>query len=575
MTAKKKGIEAPAQRLGQSETPTGLVGRLAGHISAFGFPAHSHLGGTGEQGSAGPPEHPEHERRRLAITQRLYFSAGGVIRPPPDALRHSGFVLYQPRPRDLTASGPLPPRFFSLSTSPSCLDFLPPPIQDIPLSPGRPLQTQANDVTGPPSSLGLAIEKTPDSSASRAHCPYARLPPPKSTPDSLAVLALRNRRRRRPGAAQLRVLSIAQSAPARCPPAPPPIGDTQECRRRLTQPRRIRTSGKPSLTGSRKTSSFAQDRNSPGRRRRRLSHRIGADSLATLSATGRAFPRYPLAICLSAACTPGAAHAGPASTEENFFPGTWIRHPYLPRRAPLERVKSPLAIGRRRLSDEAFLSCVPRAQKRRLNALRARGVDLPRPAPAAATFPSRVQEKDQSHRGTMHHSRRKSGHGSANTSMTDVRKAVANDASSTSRHKPSRKTTPQSAAKLGRSPRDRERDWEEERRWGDDERDSFPHYWYASLFHSFTLSLRLLLGLLLSSLLAFAHPRPLLHEISSRTRISTCFFSLRLSGAFPSSGQVQSSPDLQVIRRHPSHQGEGPFVQPPAQGPSMLLVSPS
>jgi hypothetical protein len=83
----------------------------------------------------------------------------------------------------------------------------------------------------------------------------------------------------------------------------------------------------------------------------------------------------------------------------------------------------------------------------------------------------------------MHHSRRKSGHGSANTSLTDVRKAgAANDAASSSRHKPSRpapplrKNTPQAAAKLGKNPRDREREWEDER-WWDEEGESFPHYW--------------------------------------------------------------------------------------------------
>ena len=86
---------------------------------------------------------------------------------------------------------------------------------------------------------------------------------------------------------------------------------------------------------------------------------------------------------------------------------------------------------------------------------------------------------------SMHHHRRKSGHGSANTSMTDVRKAVtASDLSS--KHKPSRpapltrRHTPQVAQKLGKNPRDRERELEEER-WFDEERDSFPTFWYVSL----------------------------------------------------------------------------------------------
>lgn len=80
----------------------------------------------------------------------------------------------------------------------------------------------------------------------------------------------------------------------------------------------------------------------------------------------------------------------------------------------------------------------------------------------------------------MHHHRRKSGHGSANASMTDVRKAVTTSDPSvrykTSRPAPmTRRTTPQAAQKLGKNPRDREREWEEER-WWEDERESFPQY---------------------------------------------------------------------------------------------------
>lgn len=81
----------------------------------------------------------------------------------------------------------------------------------------------------------------------------------------------------------------------------------------------------------------------------------------------------------------------------------------------------------------------------------------------------------------MHHHRRKSGHASANTSMTDVRKFVTvSDLSS--KHKFSRpapmtrKTTPQGGQKLGKSPRDREKEWEEDR-FFDDERESFPQFW--------------------------------------------------------------------------------------------------
>ncbi|KAK0722458.1 hypothetical protein B0T26DRAFT_644033 [Lasiosphaeria miniovina] len=70
----------------------------------------------------------------------------------------------------------------------------------------------------------------------------------------------------------------------------------------------------------------------------------------------------------------------------------------------------------------------------------------------------------------MHHQRRKSGHGSGNSSTTDVRKA------NSSRPAPmTRRTTPQTAQKLGKSPKDREREWEEER-WWDEERESFPQY---------------------------------------------------------------------------------------------------
>lgn len=39
-----------------------------------------------------------------------------------------------------------------------------------------------------------------------------------------------------------------------------------------------------------------------------------------------------------------------------------------------------------------------------------------------------------------------------------------------------RRVTPTVAHKLGKSPRDREREWEEER-WFDDERESFPQFW--------------------------------------------------------------------------------------------------
>ncbi|KAI0180426.1 hypothetical protein GGR52DRAFT_569170 [Hypoxylon sp. FL1284] len=78
----------------------------------------------------------------------------------------------------------------------------------------------------------------------------------------------------------------------------------------------------------------------------------------------------------------------------------------------------------------------------------------------------------------MHHSRRKSGHGSTNSSTTDVRKSVVvSDHSKPRRPQTlSRKSTPQTVQKLGKNPRDREREWEEERWFEDEERESFPQF---------------------------------------------------------------------------------------------------
>ncbi|KAI0512685.1 hypothetical protein F5B22DRAFT_648534 [Xylaria bambusicola] len=61
--------------------------------------------------------------------------------------------------------------------------------------------------------------------------------------------------------------------------------------------------------------------------------------------------------------------------------------------------------------------------------------------------------------------------------MTDVRKAGgAADASRSRRPQTlTRKSTPQALHKLGKSPRDREREWEEQQ-WSEDERESFPQY---------------------------------------------------------------------------------------------------
>ena len=57
-----------------------------------------------------------------------------------------------------------------------------------------------------------------------------------------------------------------------------------------------------------------------------------------------------------------------------------------------------------------------------------------------------------------------------------------------------RRITPQTAPKLGKNPRDREKELDEQR-WWDEERESFPEYWYVVnilffLFHSFISSFR-------------------------------------------------------------------------------------
>ncbi|KAI1807935.1 hypothetical protein F4811DRAFT_376063 [Daldinia bambusicola] len=77
----------------------------------------------------------------------------------------------------------------------------------------------------------------------------------------------------------------------------------------------------------------------------------------------------------------------------------------------------------------------------------------------------------------MHHSRRRSGHTSTNSSTTDVRKVgTTSDVSKPRRPQTlTRKSTPQTVLKLGKNPRDREREWEEER-WFEDERESFPQF---------------------------------------------------------------------------------------------------
>ncbi|GAB1320484.1 hypothetical protein MFIFM68171_10694 [Madurella fahalii] len=79
----------------------------------------------------------------------------------------------------------------------------------------------------------------------------------------------------------------------------------------------------------------------------------------------------------------------------------------------------------------------------------------------------------------MHH-RRKSGYASGNTSLTDVRKAVTASDLSYRKHSSrsaamTRRITPQTAPKLGKTSRDREKEWDEDH-WWDEERESFPQY---------------------------------------------------------------------------------------------------
>ncbi|KAI1333770.1 hypothetical protein F5Y15DRAFT_324898 [Xylariaceae sp. FL0016] len=76
----------------------------------------------------------------------------------------------------------------------------------------------------------------------------------------------------------------------------------------------------------------------------------------------------------------------------------------------------------------------------------------------------------------MHHSRRKSGHVSNNSSVTDVRKPVTtSDLSRPRRPQVLTRRSTNTVQKLGKNPRDREREWEDER-WWEDERESFPQF---------------------------------------------------------------------------------------------------
>jgi hypothetical protein len=67
--------------------------------------------------------------------------------------------------------------------------------------------------------------------------------------------------------------------------------------------------------------------------------------------------------------------------------------------------------------------------------------------------------------------------------MTDVRKAVTVSDLASKPRRPqtlSRKSTPQTVQKLGKNPRHREKEWEEER-WWEDDRESFPQFWYVAI----------------------------------------------------------------------------------------------
>ncbi|KAK3942965.1 hypothetical protein QBC46DRAFT_255051 [Diplogelasinospora grovesii] len=75
----------------------------------------------------------------------------------------------------------------------------------------------------------------------------------------------------------------------------------------------------------------------------------------------------------------------------------------------------------------------------------------------------------------MYHHRRKSGHSSGHPSMTDVRKTMAGSEKHKSSRPTPKRTPSQLSQKLGKNPRDRERDFEEGQLW-DDERESFPQY---------------------------------------------------------------------------------------------------
>ena len=78
---------------------------------------------------------------------------------------------------------------------------------------------------------------------------------------------------------------------------------------------------------------------------------------------------------------------------------------------------------------------------------------------------------------STYHSRRKSGQGfPANTSMTDVRKAMGAEKRQRSSGNTSKRSKEQASHKLGKGSKEREREYYEYADDGDG-RDTFPQYW--------------------------------------------------------------------------------------------------
>lgn len=94
----------------------------------------------------------------------------------------------------------------------------------------------------------------------------------------------------------------------------------------------------------------------------------------------------------------------------------------------------------------------------------------------------------------MPHQRRKSGPYTANSSTTDVRKTVTATPAQYKRPAMTRRQTPSSAQKPGRVHREPSNEV-----WDNDERESFPQFWYGDTFPVCDAA-RLLLTLVLYSM---------------------------------------------------------------------------